>query len=508
MQNPSMETIGIADLQYGLYVLHSNVFHASCNSVSTNDGDIWHMRLGHPSHKGLQTIAKVFPFVSCKDNVSPCDSCHFSKQRKLPFLDSVTCTNDVFDILHADLWGPFSTISMLGHKYFLTLVNDHSRFTWVIFLKTKDETRDSLINFVAYVEKQFNKHIKCLRSDNGTEFLALHSFLSAKGILHQKSCVETPQQNGIVERKHQHILNVARALHFQSNVPLTMWNFCVQQAIHVINRLPTPLLKLICPYEILYQEPPSLIHLKVFGCLSYATSLMAHRTKFDPRAHKAIFIGYKEGTKGYILYDLTHHNIFVSRHVIFYENIFPSKSQLHSQDSQSSAPPCDVSTNPDLPLFDDTVPIEPLDNILPTLHPSDNTLSNIPDTPNSGSPSNLLINDNISSSSPVHNSPPSSLSNSPTPSPVNTNDNNSPHCDQPPIRHSTRVSNPPSYLADYHCFSTSANSSSSKILYPLSSVLSYNNCSPDFHLFVSLFPLIVNHPVFYRLINLNIGSML
>lgn len=168
MQNPSMETIGIADLQYGLYVLHSNVFHASCNSVSTNDGDIWHMRLGHPSHKGLQTIAKVFPFVSCNDNVSPCDSCHFAKQRKLPFPDSVTCTNDVFNILHADLWGPFSTISMLGHKYFLTLVDDHSRFTWVIFLKTKVETRDSLINFVAYVEKQFNKHVKCLRSDNGT----------------------------------------------------------------------------------------------------------------------------------------------------------------------------------------------------------------------------------------------------------------------------------------------------------------------------------------------------
>lgn len=70
MQNPSMETIGITDLQYGLYVLHSNVFHASCNSVSPNDGDIWNMRLGHPSHKGLQTIAKVFPFVSCKDNIS------------------------------------------------------------------------------------------------------------------------------------------------------------------------------------------------------------------------------------------------------------------------------------------------------------------------------------------------------------------------------------------------------------------------------------------------------
>lgn len=358
MQNPSMETIGIADLQNGLYVLHSNLSPPSCNFVST-DGNIWHMRPGHPSHKGLQTIAEIFPFVSCNDNVSPCDSCHFAKQRKLPFPDSITCTNEVFNILHADLWGLFSTVSMLGHKYFLTLVDDHSRFTWVIFLKTKAETRDSFINFVACVEKQFNKHVKCLKSDNGAKFLALNSFLSAKGILHQKSCVETPQQNGIVERKHQHILNVSRAMHFQSNVPLTMWNFCVQQAIHIINRLPTPLLKLKCPYEILYQEHPSLMHLKVFGCLCYATSLMAHRTKFDPRARKAVFIGYKEGTKGYIMYDLTHHSIFVSRHVIFYENTFPFKSRTHSQDRQSSAP--NDSTNPAFTLCDDTVPSVPSD---------------------------------------------------------------------------------------------------------------------------------------------------
>lgn len=102
---------------------------------------------------------------------------------------------------------------------------------------------------------------------------------------------------------------------------------------------------------------------------------------------------------------------------------------------------------------------------------------NVPHTPNSGSPSNLLINDNLSPSSLVRNSPPSSLSISPTHPPVNIND------DQLPIRHSTRASNPPSYLADYHCFSTSVNPSSSKITYPLSSVLSYSNCSPDFHHF-------------------------
>lgn len=205
----------------------------------------------------------------------------------------------------------------MGHRYFLTLVDDYTRYTWTIFLKTKDQTKNSLIQFVAYIETQFKTSLKCLRSDNGSEFIALTNYLLSKGIIHQKSCIETPQQNGVVERKHQHILNVARTLLFHSSIPLNMWNFCIQHAIHLINRLPTPLLQLKSPYELLHKHPPILIHLKAFGCLSYATSLQAHRTKFAPRARKAVFLGFKEGIKGYILYNLQHHNIFVSRHVVF-----------------------------------------------------------------------------------------------------------------------------------------------------------------------------------------------
>jgi transposase InsO family protein len=111
-----------------------------------------------------------------------------------------------------------STTSIHGHKYFLTILDDHCRFVWIILLKSKASVSSHVQNFITLVENQFHLTPKIIRSDNGPEFL-LTEFLASKGIEHQKSCVETPQQNGRVERKHQHILNVGRALLFQSKLP-------------------------------------------------------------------------------------------------------------------------------------------------------------------------------------------------------------------------------------------------------------------------------------------------
>ena len=177
-------------------------------------------------------------------------------------------------------------------------------------------------DFVVFIQTQFESGIKVIRSDNGTEFF-MTNFFSSKGIIHQTSCVNTPQQNSIVERKHGHLLNVARALIIQSHLPKIYWSYSMTHVAHIINMLPTPILNDFSPHEMFYKTSPDFNKLKVFGSLCYASTLSTNRSKFDPRASKCIFIIFKKVTKGYILLNIQSRKFFVSRDVIFYEHVFP-----------------------------------------------------------------------------------------------------------------------------------------------------------------------------------------
>ena len=131
-------------------------------------------------------------------------------------------------------------------------MDDFTRFTWIHILKFKSETQDIIKSFFSWVQTQFNLPIKTFRSDNRSEFLSLQSFFHHKGTSFQHSCPYTPQQNGIVERKHRHLLNVGRALRFQAHIPLRFLGESIQTACYLINHLPTPLLHHKTPYEILH----------------------------------------------------------------------------------------------------------------------------------------------------------------------------------------------------------------------------------------------------------------
>ena len=238
--------------------------------------------------------------------------------------------------MHCDLWGPYREPSTNGSRYFLTIVDDFSRAVWMILLLEKSEAPNALKTFCAFVTRQFQKHIKTIRSDNGPEFLCLRKFFADEGIVHQTSCVETPQQNGRVERKHRHILNVARAFLFQGNLPKKYWGESVMTATYLINRTPTAVLKNKTPYELLYGSPLSYENLRVFGTLYYARCISRNKDKFDPRSSRCVFLGYPMGKKGWVVCDLESDKLFVSRDVVFHENIFPYRD-ISPTDKSSDA---------------------------------------------------------------------------------------------------------------------------------------------------------------------------
>jgi hypothetical protein len=335
------------------FTFASFMFSAHVKSVSI---DPWHYSLGHLSPSRLKILHSNNPQIFCDLLSLPCTICPLARNKRLPFPHSVTSSVAIFDLIHCDIWGPYSVSSRAGHHYFLTIVDDYSRYTWIHLMISKDQTRTHIQAFFHFIETQFSSKIKVLRLDNGPEF-AMSDFYSAKGVLHQLSCVESPQQNAMVERKHQHLLNVARSLRFQANLSLIFWGDCVSTAAYLINRIPTPHLSNISPYELLYQKPPSYDHFKVFGCLCYASTLSRNRKKFGPRAKPCMFLGYPFQQKGYKLFDLHSHSVFISRDVVFHESIFPFAIGLHNPSSDgvflptSSSLPSSVLPNiiPDVP---------------------------------------------------------------------------------------------------------------------------------------------------------------
>ena len=151
----------------------------------------------------------------------------------------------------------------------------------------------------------------------------MHDFYAQEGIILETSCPHTPQQNGVVERKHRHLLERARALRFQASLPNTFWGECVLTATYVINRLPSKVLHDATPYEILFKQKPNYDHMRIFGCLAYYRSTQTGGDKFELRGRPGIFIGYPQGTKGYKVYDIENKKIMISRDVRFVENHFP-----------------------------------------------------------------------------------------------------------------------------------------------------------------------------------------
>lgn len=155
IQDTHGRKIGIAKEENGLYILMQSIQSAVHNNraIHCNNGDLWHQRLGHFPFNKLHLLDDIG--VS-NTKVTACDICHLAKHKRSPFPLSITSSKACFELLHMDIWGPFSIPTLQGEQYFLTLVDDYSRFTWLhlikncILLKTNQSLGSSLRSFMPW----------------------------------------------------------------------------------------------------------------------------------------------------------------------------------------------------------------------------------------------------------------------------------------------------------------------------------------------------------------------
>ncbi|GJX35855.1 retrovirus-related pol polyprotein from transposon TNT 1-94 [Tanacetum coccineum] len=296
------------------------------SKASKSKSWLWHRRLNHLNFGTINDLARKdlvrgLPRLKFeKDHL--CSACQLGKSKKFSHRPKSENTNmEVLHTLHMDLCGPMRVQSIKGKKYILVIVDDYSRFTWVKFLRSKDETPEFVTNFLKQIQVGLNKTVRFIRTDNGTEFVnqVMSEYYEGVGIFHQKSVPRTPQQNGVVERRNRTLVEAARTMMIFSKAPMFLWAEAVATACYTQNRSLIHTRHNKTPYELVHDKKPDLTFFRVFGALCYPTNDSENLGKFQAKADIGIFVGYAPSRKGYRIYNKRTRRLMETIHVTFDE---------------------------------------------------------------------------------------------------------------------------------------------------------------------------------------------
>ena len=235
------------------------------------------------------------------------------------------------------MWGPCPVVSPTGFRYFATFVDDYSRTTWLYLMKNRSKLFSHFHVLYVEIHTQFHVFVQSLRSDNAKKYDSkqFQSFMLQNCILHQTSCVDTPSQNGVAKRKNRHLLETAKALLFQMQVPKHFCADVVSTACFLINHMSSTVLNWDTPYHILFPNKPLFPNeLQVYRCTCFVWDVHPHMSKLYPKSLKYIFLGYSRVQKGYRCYCPSLCRYLVSTNVTFLENTPFSQDPIHTSQGE------------------------------------------------------------------------------------------------------------------------------------------------------------------------------
>ncbi|GJS15073.1 putative ribonuclease H-like domain-containing protein [Tanacetum coccineum] len=295
--------------------------------ATIDESNLWHRRLGHINFKTMSKLVRgnLVRGLPSKlfGNDHTCVACQKGKQHKASCKTKlVSFISQPLQILHMDLFRPTS-VRCINHKtYCLVVTYDFSRFSWVLFLATKDETSGILKTFLTGIENQINHMVKIIRCDNGTEFKNndMNQFCGLKGIKREFSVARTLQQNGVAKRKNRKLIEAARTMLVDSLLPTTFWAEAVNTACYVQNRVLVTKPHNKTPYELLHGRPPSISFMRPFGCLVIILNTLDPLGEFDGKADEGFLVGYSINSKAFRVFNTRTRKIQENLHITFLEN--------------------------------------------------------------------------------------------------------------------------------------------------------------------------------------------
>nr|GEU92959.1 hypothetical protein [Tanacetum cinerariifolium] len=269
-----------------------------------DESKLWHKRLGHLNFKTMNKLVKGnIHRAFCKPKIE--------KSISLPL-----------HLLHMDLSGPTYVKSLMKKMYCLVVTDDYSRFTWVFFLATKDETSGILKSFITRIEDLVDHNVKEIRCANRTELKnkEMNQFCEMEGILRQFSVARTPYQNRVAERRNRILIEAVRTMLADSKLPTTFWAEAVNTACYVQNKVLVVNPNYKTSYELFYGRIPTLSFMRLFGCHVAILSTIDHLGKFNGKADEGFFIGYSLNSKAFRVFNSRTRIVETHLHIRFSES--------------------------------------------------------------------------------------------------------------------------------------------------------------------------------------------
>ena len=274
-------------------------------TLSQNQLEVWHKRLGHVGQETLQKTASMtegMELTSKETLDGMCEACEVSKSVRTVSRKPQQREKHAFDKVHVDVLS-VNPPSYDGHKWAVLLTDDYSRARWIRIFTHKHEAFTKVVEFITEVKKQYSRDVRKLRMDSGREYGGdkLTNYAKLHGILLEPTVPYTPEQDGVAERGIRTVLEKTRTICYDQGIPLILWSEIIQAVIRITNRTYTSAVREVTPLQALLKDvdkedsPPSIKHLRILGCKSYVHIQKERRVqseKLHPRAEIGILVGY------------------------------------------------------------------------------------------------------------------------------------------------------------------------------------------------------------------------